>query len=252
MNKLDAVVISDLHLGADLCCARQLTRFLKDIQAGNIGTKELILNGDVFDSWDFRRLKKHHWTSLSALRYLSKRITVTWVVGNHDGPANIVSHLIGVNVVEQYKIYSGEKAILVLHGHQFDKFLVTHPIITKVGDLIYRVLQKIDPSFRLARAAKNSSKVYLRCTEKIADGAKARMRDAGCDLVCCGHTHNAEESTPYFNSGSWAELPCTYLAIQDGSVQLQQYGGPGSAEEDDEDEEQRAPAATQDEMVTAC
>jgi UDP-2,3-diacylglucosamine pyrophosphatase LpxH len=223
MSQSDAIVISDVHLGAEVSCAKQLTRFLREIQAGTVATRQLVLNGDVFDSWDFRRLKKHHWKSLSALRHLSKRIPVTWVVGNHDGPADIVSHLIGVNVVEEHVVLSGERRVLVLHGHQFDRFLVKHPIITYVADLIYRMLQKMDPSFRLARAAKCSSKTYLRCTEKIADGAIARMREADCDAVCCGHTHFGEESPPYFNSGSWAELPCTYLTIQDGRVKLREY-----------------------------
>lgn len=223
MNESDAIVISDVHLGADVSCAKDLTHFLKRIQDGKIVTRELVLNGDVFDSWDFRRLKKHHWKSLSALRRLSKRIAVTWVVGNHDGPADIVSHLIGVNVVGHHIVASGRKRILVLHGHQFDRFLVKHPVITYLADMVYRLLQKLDPSFRLARAAKNSSKTYLRCTERIAEGAIGRMHEAQCHAVCCGHTHNAETAPPYFNSGSWVELPCTYLLIKDGDVQLKTY-----------------------------
>ena len=98
-----------------------------------------------------------------------------------------------------------------------------HPVVTFLAERIYRVLQKIDPSFRLARVAKNSSKTYLRCTEKIAEGAIHLMRESGCDAVCCGHTHNAQQSAPYFNSGSWTELPCTYLVIENGNVQLRKY-----------------------------
>jgi len=236
MNEADAIVISDVHLGADVSCAKQLTYFLRDIHEGKIATDELVLNGDVFDSWDFRRLKKNHWKCLSALRRLSKRISVTWVVGNHDGPADIVSHLIGVHVVDHHVIDSGRRRVLVLHGHQFDRFLVKHPIITHLADMVYRLLQKIDPSFRLARAAKNSSKTYLRCMERIAEGAIERMRETQCDAVCCAHTHNAEASPPYFNSGSWAELPCTYLLIKDGTVQLMTYNEvdtkPGKLEEE--------------------
>ena len=49
----------------------------------------------------------------------------------------------------------------------------------------------------------------------------------GCDLVCCGHTHHATTiNTPdvtYVNSGCWTEIPCTYLAVADGVVQLRTF-----------------------------
>ena len=77
---LDAIVISDTHLGSDNCQARQLTHFLESIHAGAVLTRKLILNGDVFDSIDFRRLKKNHWKVLSLLRKLSDRIEILWIV----------------------------------------------------------------------------------------------------------------------------------------------------------------------------
>ena len=97
----DAVIISDTHLGSDNCEARQLTRFLESILDGELLTQRLILNGDVFDSIDFRRLKKHHWKVLSLLRKLSDRIEISWINGNHDGPAEIISHLLGVEVRDE-------------------------------------------------------------------------------------------------------------------------------------------------------
>ncbi len=54
----DAVVISDIHLGSANCQAKALVRFLEQIRHGTLGTRRLVLNGDVFDSIDFRRLKK--------------------------------------------------------------------------------------------------------------------------------------------------------------------------------------------------
>ena len=46
--------------------------------------------------------------------------------------------------------------------------------------------------------------------------------------MCCGHTHHAvvNDSGPlrYYNSGCWTELPCTYLAVLDGQVELRQFG----------------------------
>lgn len=148
---MEALVISDLHLGSDVCQVKLLESFLKDINHGNIQTNELILNGDVFDSWDFRRLRKHHWHVLSLLRKLSDHVHVTWVGGNHDGPAELISHLLGVDVVEDYTLLSGGKYIYIHHGHRYDKFISDHPILTWCGDLIYWILQKIDPTFTLCK-----------------------------------------------------------------------------------------------------
>ncbi len=80
----DAIVISDLHLGSEVCQAKQLVRFLDQIKDDLLVTRELILNGDVFDSWDFRRLKKNHWKVLSIIRSLSDHVKIVWTSGNHD------------------------------------------------------------------------------------------------------------------------------------------------------------------------
>src|SRR2546421_5908660 len=58
---LDAVIISDVHLGSANCQARALAELLDRIASGELPAARLILNGDVFDSIDFRRLNKTHW-----------------------------------------------------------------------------------------------------------------------------------------------------------------------------------------------
>jgi UDP-2,3-diacylglucosamine pyrophosphatase LpxH len=223
----DAVIISDIHLGSDNCQARQLTHFLESIHTETVQTQRLILNGDVFDSIDFRRLKKNHWKVLSLLRKLSDQIEIIWINGNHDGPADIVSHLLGVAVVDQMVLESGGKKILFHHGHRFDEFIDNYPIITAIADWIYRLLQKIDTSHTIARQAKRKSKIFLRCARKIEEQSIEYARKKGCDAVCCGHTHHAvvQESGPiaYYNSGCWTEKPCTYLTVQNGRVALHTY-----------------------------
>ncbi len=219
----DAIIISDIHLGSDVCQAKYLEDFLQNIETR---THELILNGDVFDSWDFRRLKKHHWRVLSAIRSLSDKIKITWINGNHDGPSEIVSHLLGVEVTEEYTLESGGRAILVLHGHTFDEFISDHPWVTHIADCVYRIIQRIDPSFWLAKFVKKSSKTYLRCSEKIERRAVKYAKLKNLNAVCCGHTHLVVDhpgDIGYFNSGCWTELPCTYLSVKDGIVTVQTY-----------------------------
>jgi len=223
----DAIIISDTHLGSDNCQARQLTRFLEAIHDGDMPTQRLILNGDVFDSIDFRRLKKHHWKVLSLLRKLSDRIEISWINGNHDGPAEIVSHLLGVEVRDEMIFESGSKRVLLHHGHRFDEFIDNHPILTALADVVYRLLQKLDRSHHFAKLAKRKSKIFLRCAGKIEAKSIELARKMHCDFVCCGHTHHAliskHEEVTYCNSGCWTEKPCHYLTVLDGQIELCEF-----------------------------
>jgi UDP-2,3-diacylglucosamine pyrophosphatase LpxH len=223
----DAVILSDTHLGSDNCQARQLTRFLESVLDGEVLTQRLILNGDVFDSIDFRRLKKHHWKVLSILRKLSDRIEISWINGNHDGPAEIISHLLGVEVSDEMVLESAGRKILIHHGHRFDDFIDNHPILTAIADAIYRLLQRIDHSHHFAKLAKRKSKIFLRCAAKIETKSIDYARKLGCAYVCCGHTHHAliseRDDVTYCNSGCWTEKPCHYLAVLDGKVMLREF-----------------------------
>lgn len=222
----DAIIISDVHLGSEVCQAKDLIDLLDQIADCQLPTKRLILNGDVFDSWDFRRLKKNHWKVLSRLRRMSDTLPIVWINGNHDGPAEIVSHLLGVDVVEEYGFESGGKKVLALHGDRFDSFITRYPLVSNVADFFYRILQKVDKNHHVARYAKKSSKTYLRNSQVIESGAVAYARERGYDAVCCGHTHFAI-SRPgpvgYFNSGCWTERPCTYLTVADGEIDVRAF-----------------------------
>jgi len=223
----DAIIISDIHLGSDVSQCEKLILFLENIKNDLTLTKELIINGDLFDSWDFRKLKKNHWKVLSLIRKLSKKIHVVWINGNHDGPAEIISHLIGVDFFEEYMLISKDKKILILHGDKFDSFISKYPIFTKIADNIYRIIQKIDKSFYLAKLAKKSSKTFLRCSEQIKEKAKNYGKQKKVNIVCCGHTHlsitEEIDDVWYYNSGCWTELPCNYIEIKQGTVEIKNF-----------------------------
>ena len=72
-------IISDLHIGSNVCRADEILNFLD-----NLETKKLILNGDVFDNLDFRRIKNSHWKILKKIRKIADEIEVIWIKGNHD------------------------------------------------------------------------------------------------------------------------------------------------------------------------
>jgi UDP-2,3-diacylglucosamine pyrophosphatase LpxH len=221
MNEI--VIISDIHLGSDVCQVDRLYKFLDKIQ-----TQILIINGDLFDSWDFRRLRKDHWKILKKLRQLSDKIKVVWISGNHDGPAEMVSHLIGVDFVNEYLVESGHKKMLVLHGDIFDNFISKYPMFTKFADKIYRLIQRYDRfhnnQYYYSNLAKRNSKTFLRCSEQIADRALQYCKDKNCDFVICGHTHavltKASDMVEYYNCGCWTESVCSFITINSGNVEI--------------------------------
>lgn len=232
----DAVVISDLHLGSDNCQAKTLLQFLERLRPGDLDTKRLVLNGDVFDSIDFRRLKKHHWRILSKLRKLSDTVEILWVHGNHDGPAEAISQLLGVSVHDEVTVPSGGKSVLFLHGHRFDEFIERYPLTSRFADGVYRVLQWVDKSHTIARTAKAQSKTFLRCVQKVQDSSVAYARKRGYSAVCCGHTHQPtrveRNGVLYVNSGCWTEHVCHYLTVRDGAIELHEYLGEAAAVEE--------------------
>lgn len=216
----DAVIISDIHLGSDVCQSKQLNHFLESLPP----TRRLVLNGDVFDSWDFRRLKSGHFKVLSKIRSLSSSIEVVWIHGNHDGPCEIVSHLLGTTVHEQYCFDTGGKRVLCTHGDKFDDFIATYPLIVRAADWVYHQLQRLDSDFYWARLAKMSSKTFLKSVEKVREKAVRHMVRSGCDMICCGHTHMPEShGGVYFNSGCWTEKPPCYIIANDGELRVQRY-----------------------------
>lgn len=220
----DCIIISDLHLGASISQTDKLKNFIHKVRK-HYKPKKLILAGDVFDSFNFNRLKSSHWEVLSEIRKASKRIEVIWIHGNHDGPADIISHLIGVDVYEKYVFNSGDKEICVVHGDQFDDFITKHKIITEIVTGIYFWIQKIDKNFRLSTFLKRSSKTFIRCVEKVRRRATEHAIACGHDIICCGHTHHAEsnKNSIYFNSGSWAEKHNHFIIIRNGNVEVKEY-----------------------------
>lgn len=143
LHAYNTLILSDLHLGAETSHAREATRVLKETRF-----QRLILLGDIFADLNFARLTKDHWKFLGYIRKLSnpkRHIEVVWVEGNHDhGLANIMSHLVGVRVYQQYVWTYGGLKHVAIHGHQFDGFQVNRLTLSRVGTSLYLQLQKLD------------------------------------------------------------------------------------------------------------
>ena len=223
----DTVILSDLHLGSELSRACAALRMLKAISF-----RRLILLGDIFSDLNFRRLKKEHWQFLGYIRKLSnpkRDIEVVWVEGNHDqGLSEVMSHLVGIEVFQEYSWEFCGRRHLAIHGHQFDRFVVNNLPLSKFLTLVYLQVQKWDfGSRRMARFFDHLDTAWLRLSSKVASGALVHAHTRGADRVFCGHTHEATQlkrnGVEYFNTGSWTQAAATYVTIDEQGVKIHEY-----------------------------
>jgi UDP-2,3-diacylglucosamine pyrophosphatase LpxH len=219
---LDAVIVSDLHLGAANSRHHALGRLLW--QAARRANR-LILNGDIVDHWNLARWPRDHRATLDSLRQLRERVEVVWIAGNHEESSSKAHAVLDLPFVEEYRFTSAGTPVLCLHGHQYDDFIRAHPVMTRIGDLIYRAAQILDPTHRLARWLKRRSKHLLACKEAVAAGAVRAALRRNCGLVAAGHTHLAgvtemQEGICYANTGCWTEKPASYLTVASGAIDL--------------------------------
>ena len=222
----DCVVISDLHLGSEVCQARLLEEFL-EWAVGQ--TRVLVINGDIFDDLNFKRLNKRHFACLRIIRRNSDRddFKLVWVRGNHDGPAEIVSHIVGVEILDEYVFQNDQIRVLILHGDQFDRIVTEHIFVTNAAVWFYAWIQKLMPH-RTSRWIRLIAKRFQRNSRVVMEKAVEYARSKGFKYVTCGHTHLALEQDiqgiHYINSGTWTEAaPCPFVAIKGNSVHLEYW-----------------------------
>ena len=224
---IDTLIISDVHLGADISRARDALHLLQSMQF-----KRLILLGDIFNDLNFRRLTKEHWKFLSCIRKLSNPktgIEVVWVEGNHDhGLSDIMSHLVGIPVYQQYVWEYAGKRHLAIHGHQFDRFVINNFLLSQIGQLLHLYLQKFDSKKkRFARYLDRLNTRWLRLSSKVADGALSYAKPGKAERIFCGHTHApmslVRDGVEYYNSGAWVDSHCNWIAINEKGVAIREY-----------------------------
>ena len=224
----DTLILSDLHLGSEMSRAREALRVLQESCY-----RRLILLGDIFADLNFGRLKKEHWKFLGFIRKLSnpkRNVEVVWVEGNHDhGLTEVMSHLVGIRVYQEYRWdYQGMKHIAV-HGHQFDGFVVNNVHFNYLfGTLLYLQLQKLDSKNKtLTRFLDRLNTSWLRMSSKVSEGALAHSRRNGASRIFCGHTHAAmqvlQDGVEYYNSGSWIDEKPTFITVGEDGVQIREY-----------------------------
>jgi len=222
---VDIVVLSDLHLGTVGCHATELTKYLQSIEVGT-----LVLNGDIFDIWNF---KKYYWPTSHRnvvkcfLQMLANGTDIYYLTGNHDEVLRKVSSL------QLGPLFVKDKLILTLngercwffHGDIFDITMKQTKWVARVGGHGYDMLILLNRAVNYALQKMRRSKISL--SKRIKDSVKQALQyindfevtamdlaiENGYDYVVCGHIHqpkirgyvNEKGSCIYMNSGDWIE-----------------------------------------------
>ena len=228
MNKkrsVEIVVISDIHLGAIGCRAKELNRYLKSIQP-----KTIILNGDIIDVWQFN---KRYWdinhTKIvrELLKFISKGSQVHYLVGNHDEALRrfLNFKFNGFKISNKLKLNLDGKKAWFFHGDVFDVTMKYSRWITILGSYGYDFL--IILNYLVNRVVKIFGQDNLSFSKRIKNRVKAAVSYINdfettvaeiaikndFDYVICGHIHRPtireiktnNGKTTYLNSGDWIE-----------------------------------------------
>ena len=224
-RELDAVVISDVHLGTYGCHAKELLKYLK-----SINPKIIILNGDIIDIWQF---SKNYWpeTHMKILRKLMKfmveGVTVHYLTGNHDELLRKFSdmHLASFHLQDKLVLELDGKKAWFFHGDVFDVTMQHSKWLAKLGAVGYDSLILLNScvNWFLTKIGKQKMSFSQKIKAKFKDAVKfinsfeqtaAELAiEKGYDYVVCGHIHHAEMreiitekgEVMYLNSGDWVE-----------------------------------------------
>lgn len=224
-RKIDIVVLSDVHLGTYGCHAKELLHYLNSIKP-----KKLILNGDIFDIWQFRKRyfpKSHLLVIKKILALAAKGTKVYYITGNHDEKLRRFSDtkMGNIYILDKLVLNLDGKKAWFFHGDVFDASIQHTKWIAKLGGwgydllillnrLINAVLVKMGrEKYSLSKKIKNSVKGALKFISDFEKTATDLAIENGFDYVVCGHIHQPniemvttlKGTTLYLNSGDWVE-----------------------------------------------
>ena len=223
-----SVFISDLHLGARGCRARDIALFLKHVRC-----ERLFLVGDILDLWALRSRwywpAEHNEVIRRILNHVKHGTQVIYVPGNHDEAMRQYVHMSfgGVKVMPYATHVTADgRRLLVTHGDEFDLIVTHHRLLSMLGGKAYEWLIFLNRLYNagrrlcgmryysLSKAIKLKVKSACTFISNFEEALSQEAQRRGLDGVVCGHIHKAEirhdDEIAYFNCGDWVES-CTAL-----------------------------------------
>lgn len=250
-RKVDLLILSDIHLGTYGCKAKELHNYLKSIEP-----KEVILNGDVIDVWQF---SKSYWPNShmkvvsKIFKWASAGIKVTYITGNHDEMLRKFEGLkIGsFEIRNRLSLTLDEKKAWIFHGDIFDVTMQHSRWIAKLGGAGYDLLILLNQManaisvffgrgrLSFSKKVKNNVKSAVKYINRFEETVTRIAAENGYDYVICGHIHQPliknfktqNGEVLYLNSGDWIEN-LTSLEYRKGKWKVFQYADSNFIETD--------------------
>ncbi len=212
---MNAIVVSDLHIGSRYFKFGPFERFLKALPADH----ELIMNGDIIDS-PYVHMDSSDQRILDLIEDISFRQKVVWIRGNHDN--GYVPQNFGNTIFKSS--HSIGRRLLITHGDGFDDIMRRSRLFIKAFHLMHNLRVKLGAKpVHVAEYAKKWKSFYRVLRKNVALNAINCAAERGFEAVTCGHTHYPEDlelnGVRYINTGAWTEFPAYYLhTTADGMV----------------------------------
>ena len=223
MKKVDALFISDVHLGSKGSNADDLLEVLKQYEP-----KYLFIVGDFIDGWLLK--KRHYWTQdftnviRKILSYSKNGTKVVYVTGNHDDflrSYTPMSFSENIQIVNEC-VWNG---YYIVHGDQFDG-IVKMKWLGVLGSWGYEAAIWIDNALKRVGYKKSLSKFLKKNVKNaikfITDFEKQAVYQAkirNCHGVIVGHIHTPVDihinNIHYLNCGDWIENN-SYIICKNG------------------------------------
>lgn len=229
--KIEALFISDVHLGSKGSNAEDVLNLLKQHQP-----EYLFLVGDIIDGWllkrKFRWPQSHTNVLRKILSYSKNGTKVIYIPGNHDDFLREYGEFSFGNI-EVHNEYIW-KNTFITHGDLYDG-VVKLKWLGVLGSIGYDIAISIDKTLKKMGMKRSLSK-FLK--SKVKEAVKfitqyeleliRQARKHGCDSVISGHIHHPEDrmvdGIRYLNCGDWIENN-SYITYNNGKYKVNLFKG---------------------------
>jgi UDP-2,3-diacylglucosamine pyrophosphatase LpxH len=210
--KIEALFISDVHLGSKGSNANEVLSVLKLYQP-----EYLFLVGDIIDGWllkrKFRWPQSHTNVLRKILSYSKNGTKVIYIPGNHDEFMRDYLELSFGNIeVHDEYIF---KNTYITHGDLYDG-VVKLKWLGILGSIGYDAAISIDRRLKswgykrsLSKFLKDKVKEAVKFMTSFEQEIVRQGIKHGCNTVMCGHIHHPDDKVidgiRYLNCGDWIE-----------------------------------------------
>ena len=232
MKKIEALYISDVHLGSKGSKAVELLEVLK-----NYEPEKLFIVGDFIDGWLLK--KRHYWPQehtnvvRKVLSYAKKGTHVYYITGNHDEFLRSYENLDFGNITVLDEII--DDGIWIVHGDKYDSVVMYNKWIAVLGSIGYELVIYMNEAIKRIRRilglrprsfskwvkAKVKGAVAFIDSFEFTLAAEAKNRE--CYTIICGHIHTPADrvinGVRYMNTGDWIES-YSYITTENGKLIL--------------------------------